>query len=85
MIRKAINKLSGKLKTYIQEVFKSAEINKASRLHEHGLSMEQTAKLLGVNRFELAEYVGKTGISEVPESKTMTPKKRIKLAEMMFE
>jgi hypothetical protein len=81
MIRKSINKLSGKLRKYVDSVFRQAEINKASRIHEHGLSMEQTANLLGIGLYELAEYVGKTGISDVPESRTMNVKQRIKLAE----
>ncbi len=85
MIRKAINKLSGKLRKYIKEVFRSAEINKASRLYEHGISMEQTAKLLGITMYELADYAGKTGISDVPISKTMDTKTRVKIAMEMFE
>ena len=46
--------------------------------------MEQTAKLLGITMFELADYAGKTGISDVPESKTLDAKSRIKLAEEIF-
>lgn len=84
MIKKAINKISGKLRKYIEEVFRQAQINKASRIHEHGLSMEQTANLLGITMYELADYVGKTGISEVPENRTMSVKERIKLAEMFL-
>jgi len=80
MIRKAINKLSGKLRKYVEEVFRQAEINKASRIHAHGLSMEQTASLLGITLYELAEYVGKTGISETPENKTIGVKSRIEMA-----
>jgi len=85
LIRGSIDNLSGKLKKYIKEVFRGAEISKASRLYEHGISMEQTAKLLGVTLYELAEYVGKTGISDVPENRTMDTKSRIKLAMEMFE
>lgn len=84
LIRKAINKLSGKLKKYIAEVFRKAQINKASRIYEHGISMEQTAKLLGITMFELADYAGKTGIPDVPVSKTLDSKTRIKLAMDMF-
>ena len=83
-IRACLKKISGKLKDYIQEVFRKAQINKASRIYEHGISMEQTAKLLGITMFELAEYVGKTGISDVPESKTLDAKSRIKLVEEIF-
>jgi hypothetical protein len=80
MIRKAINKLSGKLRKYVEEVFRQAEINKASRIHEHGLSAEQTASLLGITLYELSDYTGKTGISDVPESRTMNVKDRINMA-----
>lgn len=85
MVRKAINKISGKLRKYIDEVFRQAEINKASRIHEHGLSMEQTANLLGITLYELADYVGKTGISDVPENRTMDVRERIKMVEEFFK
>jgi len=84
MIHKAINKLSGKLRKYIEEVFRSAQINKASRLYEHGISMAQTAKLLGITLYELADYAGKTGIGDVPVSRTLDSKSRVKLAMDMF-
>jgi hypothetical protein len=85
MIRGSIENLSGKLKRYIKEVLRNAEINKASRLYEHGISMEQTASLLGVTLYELADYVGRTGIPDAPENKTMNTKERIKLAMEMFQ
>lgn len=85
IISEALGKLSGKLKDYVQQVFRKAQINKASRLYEHGISMEQTAKLLGITMFELADYAGQTGISDVPESKTLDINSRIKLAMEMFE
>jgi hypothetical protein len=84
-IRKNINKLSGRFKKYIQDVFRKAEINKASRIYEHGISMEQTAKLLGVTIWELAEYSGQTGISDVDLSVTLPIKKRLAYAEEIFE
>lgn len=83
-IRKEINKLSGRFKKYIQDVFRKAEINKASRIYEHGISMQQTAKLLGISIWELAEYAGQTGISDVDLSITMPIKQRLKNAEEMF-
>jgi len=85
LIRQAIGKLSGKLKGYIQDIFNKAKINKASKIYEHGISMEKTAGLLGITMFELASYAGqKEEISEAPESKTMGVRKRIKLAEDFF-
>lgn len=84
MIRKEITKLSGKLKNYIQEVFRKASINKASRIYEHGISLEQTANLLGITVFELANYTGQTSIADVPLGKTLDVKSRIKLAMEFF-
>jgi len=84
-VRKEITGLTGNLKNQIQDVFKRAEINKASRIYEHGISMEQTARLLGISIWELAEYAGQTGISDVNLGVTMPEKSRIKIAEDIFE
>jgi len=85
LIRQAINRLSGKLKIYIKDVFRKASVNKASKIYEHGISMEKTAKLLGITMFELASYAGqKEEISDIPLSKTLDVKSRIKLAMEMF-
>jgi len=83
-IRKAVTKLSGNFKTYIEEVFRTALISKASRIYEHGISMEQTASLLGITVFELAEYAGKTGISNVDFNITLDIEKRLKKAMEFF-
>ncbi|MBS3079654.1 hypothetical protein J4218_06030 [Candidatus Pacearchaeota archaeon] len=84
-IRNNINKLSGNLKIYLSEVFRKARINKASRIYEHGISMEQTARVLGISVWELAEYAGQTGIADVNFVVTMPIKQRIKIAEEVFE
>ena len=85
MIRKSIGKLSGNFKKYIEEVFRRASISKASRIYEHGISMETTAKLLGITMYELADYAGRTGISNMPEGRTIDVKERIKMAENFFK
>ncbi len=86
LIEKIISKLSGTLKIYIQDVFRKAQINKASKIYEHGISMEKTAHLLGITMFELASYAGqKPETYEVPLTKTLDVKSRIKLAEDMFK
>lgn len=84
-IRNLIERLSGHLKDYISEVFRKAQINKASRIYEHGISMEQTAKILGISIWELANYAGQTGIADVDLSVTMPVKERIKLAEEILK
>ena len=83
-IRKAANKFSSNLKKYIQDVFEKAAISKASRLYEHGLSMTETTELLGISQFELSEYVGRTGISDVNLSVTSPIKKRINFTKKLF-
>ncbi len=85
LIQNSVRKFSGNFKKYIEDVFRMASINKASRIYEHGISMGKTAKLLGITMYELADYAGKTGIPNMPEGKTIDVKSRIKLTEGMFE
>jgi hypothetical protein len=85
LITSSIEKLSGKLKLYIQDVFRKSRINKASRIHEHGISKEKTAKLLGISLYELASYAGQKNIVEAPISRIPDVKTRIKLAMDMFQ
>ncbi|VVB79193.1 Uncharacterised protein [uncultured archaeon] len=82
-IRDSINHLSGNLKAYVQEVFRKASINKASKIYEHGISMETTAKLLGLTLWEVASYAG-TKSEQIPETEKLDVKSRIKLAEEFF-
>jgi hypothetical protein len=84
-IRSNINKIEGSLSGYIREVFRKAEINKAFKLYEHGLSSEQTAQMLGVSLWDLASFIGQSNISEARASITMPIKQRIKLAEEFFK
>ncbi len=83
-IRKAANNISGSLKHYIKDVFRMAQINKASRIYEHGISRAETSRLLGITQFELAEYIGKTGIADVTLSLTTPIKERIKFTRSLF-
>ena len=84
-IESLIDKLTGNLKKHIVDVFERARINKASRIYEHGISMEKTAELLGITMFELADYAGKTGIPDINLSKTLPIEKRIKYAMDIFK
>jgi len=83
-IRNSVNKISGSLKRSILDVFKKAEINKAFKIYEHGLSEEQTAELLGVSLWDLSSYIGQSSISEAKITEGMPVKKRIKIAEEIF-
>ncbi len=82
--RKLIQNLSGNLKVHIADVFRRAKVNKASRIYEHGISMEKTAKILGISLWELAEYAGRTRVADVNLTVTLPIKQRIKYVEEIF-
>lgn len=82
-LRKRLEGFSGNLKKYIQDVFRKASINKASKIYEHGISMEKTAKLLGISLWELASYAGQS-VQDIDLGRTINTKERIKLAMDMF-
>ena len=83
-IRNSLNKIDGNLGSYIKDVFKKAEINKAFKLYEHGLSTEKTAELLGVSLWDLASYIGQSNIGDAKVAISMPVAKRIKIAEDIF-
>jgi len=86
IMRNALGKVSGQLKNYIQDVFRKASINKASKIYEHGISMEKTASLLGITLFELASYTGQRGeVTSVVPAKITDLKSRVKIAMEMFK
>ena len=68
----------------VKSVFRKAKVNKASKIYEHGISLEKTAKLLGVTMWELQVYAGQKSIHDAPLTQTMNTKSRIKLAMEMF-
>ena len=83
-IRNSLNKIEGNLAEYIKDIFRKAEINKAFKIYEHGLSSEQTAKLLGVSLWDLSSYIGQSSVSEAKTSESLSEKQRIKFAEEIF-
>lgn len=84
-IRESINKISGDLSRYIKDVFEKAQINKAFKLYEHGLSSEKTAQLLGISLWDLSTYIGQSSIGDAKVAISMPEKKRIKIAEDFFK
>jgi hypothetical protein len=84
-IRNSINKIEGDLSGYIRDIFYKAEINKAFKLYEHGLSAEKTASILGVSLWDLASYIGQSTVSESHLNEAIPVKDRIKVAESFFK
>ncbi len=78
-----IGQYDAQLKLYIQEVIQQARIKKASKLHEHGISIARTAELLGLSQWELQNYIGKT-VVDIPHDgvKAMD---RLKKARAIFQ
>ena len=83
-LRTEIGRISPRMRKYIQEVFRKASINKASKIYGHGVSMQNTAKLLGISVWELANYAGQTGVLDAHKSKTLGVQERIKIVEEVF-
>jgi hypothetical protein len=65
-VLREISRVDSKLRLYIGEVVRQAEIKKGSRLYEHGISLARAARVLGISQWELVSYVGKTSIPDVP-------------------
>lgn len=84
MSRKTLTSISVNLKPYIQEVMRKAAINKASKIYEHGISMEATAKMLGITQWELSEYTGQKQIPDNPYNEIIDIKKRAQMALEFF-
>lgn len=83
-IRGSISSISGDLRSNIEDVFRKAEINKASKIYEHGISLEATAKLLGVTMWELAGYTAEKEAHDSKFIQTENVRDRIKQAMGMF-
>ena len=60
-----VSQVDTKLKLYIEEVVRQAEIKKGSKIYDHGVSLGQAASILGISQWELMNYVGKTRIADV--------------------
>lgn len=75
LIIKDISQKDEKTKFYIQEVFEMAQIKKASKMFEHGISMGQVADALGISIWDIMDYVGKTTIVDQFGYKTNISKK----------
>lgn len=72
--------LSPSVKQDVEEVIHRASVNKATRIYEHGISLQKTSKLLGVSQWEMAEYIGNRNMFDNPLNQTIDEKKRAKMA-----
>ena len=84
MARKSLGSASLNIKAYIQEVIRKASINKGSKIYEHGISLGQTAQILGITEWELSEYTGQTKVSDIRFNSTVNVEQRAKIALEFF-
>ena len=84
MARKTISSTSLNIRPYIQDIIRKASINKASKIYEHGISLGQTAKILGITEWELSEYAGQTKIPDIKYNLTLDVRKRAQMAMDFF-
>jgi hypothetical protein len=82
--RKSLSTISVSLNHYIEEVMRKASINKASKIYEHGISLGQTAKILGITQWELSEYTGQLNIPDTHYGRTLDIKARAQMALEFF-
>lgn len=82
-ILEQIGLLDNRLGIYLEEVIEKAKIKKGSALYEHGLSSGRAAELLGITKWELMSYIGKTRIADTEEI-PVSVKDRLALARSLF-
>lgn len=71
-------------KLYVDKVIEKARVKKGSSLYEHGISAARAAELLGIGRWELMSYIGKTRIHDEAEAAPNT-EQRLILARSLFK
>ena len=78
-----IRAMDEKLKLYIHEVINQAQIKKGCKLCEHGISVARASEVLGVSRWELMHYLGKTTLID-KFSEPVNAAGRLKTARSLF-
>jgi Asp-tRNA(Asn)/Glu-tRNA(Gln) amidotransferase C subunit len=76
-----ISKIDKRAELYVEEVINQAQIKKGSKLHEHGVSIGRAAEILGISQWELANYVGKTSLTDI---ETINAIDRVKFVRGLF-
>ncbi|MEK6891921.1 MAG: hypothetical protein AABX25_01925 [Nanoarchaeota archaeon] len=72
------------LRLYINEVINQAQIKKGCKLCEHGISVARASEVLGISRWELMHYLGKTTVIDQFDD-LVNISNRLKFARSLFE
>lgn len=81
-IFRKVAQIDHRLRLYIEEVIRMGRVRKGSKIYDHGISLAQTAELLGISQWELASYAGRTETKE--HSTPQQTEARIVLARKLF-
>ncbi|MBN2566951.1 hypothetical protein JXB02_02600 [Candidatus Woesearchaeota archaeon] len=65
---KHVESIDARLRYYIDEVVRLAQIKKGSKLYDHGISLAQSSEVLGISQWDLMDYIGATTVGE-PDSR----------------
>ena len=79
-----IRTIDKRLRLYINEVINQAQIKKGCKLCEHGISVARASEVLGISRWELMHYLGKTTLID-QFSESVSVSNRLKFARRLFE
>ena len=79
-----IRTIDRSLKMYINEVINQAQIKKGCKLCEHGISVARASEVLGISRWELMHYLGKTTVHDRFSGQLGAPN-RLKFARSLFQ
>ncbi len=81
---KIISYIDSRFGLYVSKVLNQAHIKKGTNIYSHGISLAQTAAILGVSQWELMSYIGKTNLVEYSQH-GVNATKRMKLARSLFK
>ncbi|MBI2142886.1 hypothetical protein HYU20_00905 [Candidatus Woesearchaeota archaeon] len=81
---KKISEADARLKIFVSSVIDQAQLKKGCRICMHGVSVARTANILGISRWELMQYLGRTTFhDEVVEA--VNVQDRLALARKVLE
>lgn len=80
---KKISEADARLKLFVNNVIEQAQLKKGSRIAMHGISVSRAANILGISRWELMQYLGRTTFHD-EAVETVNVQDRLALARKVF-
>jgi hypothetical protein len=84
-IMKEMNNLDSRLGSFVDQVIHVTKIKKATKIHEHGISSERVADLLGIPTWEVMSYIGHTKTFDDSLNISESVENRLKLTKRIFK